>query len=182
VTAAAGQFGNFVLMPLRPAMFSQRSASVDHPVTAFRCPIEMSIGRPGDLRDDFVAEIADLQERADQTARTVAACAVTERAQDGSVSVTVGPGGQLLDISFGARASTLPPRQLSAVAMKLAGQAQRRVSAEVLTAFGGLVRDRPDAMELLTGFLPTTNDSRSPGASRPSRPGSPSRRQQDRNP
>jgi hypothetical protein len=73
------------------------------------------------------------------------------------VTVTVGAGGVLQEITFGTKAYKRPPEALSALVMQLIAAAQKEVSAEVYGAFGGLVGESSD-VAVLQEFLPEPDE------------------------
>ncbi|HVV20760.1 MAG TPA: YbaB/EbfC family nucleoid-associated protein [Pseudonocardiaceae bacterium] len=91
-------------------------------------------------------------ERAEQTQERLASSTSTVGSPDGSVAVTVGPGGNLTGLTLTERAYQQQPHQLAALIMRLAAQAQQQVGAQMLAAFSGLVADSP-ALDVVTPFL-----------------------------
>jgi hypothetical protein len=108
-------------------------------------------------------DLAELSARAQRAAEVVAGYSVTQVAPDRSVTVTVGPGGNLLAIAFGSNARSMPPQRLAALVMKLVGEASLRASGEVRAAFADLVGEDPGAMDVLAPFLGPTDNSPSSG-------------------
>lgn len=107
----------------------------------------------------FDAELQLIKDRAEEVQERLRAASATVRAQDGAVTVTVGAGGVLQGISFGARAYQRPPEALSTLVMQLVAAAQKTVSAEVADAFGDLVGEDSGAMAVLQEFLPETDEA-----------------------
>ncbi|HWC83745.1 MAG TPA: YbaB/EbfC family nucleoid-associated protein [Pseudonocardiaceae bacterium] len=99
-------------------------------------------------------ELAQLKAKADLAQARVREAMETVSAEDGAATVTVGPGGALVDLKFTKRAYQRPPQELAATVMKLVAKGQQKVSAKVMAAFGGLVGENSKAMEVLTEFLP----------------------------
>jgi DNA-binding protein YbaB len=97
--------------------------------------------------------IADLKARADEAAERLSTSSATRQSKNGSVSVTVGPGGNLMGLNLNEQAYEQPPAKLAAEIMRLAGQAQQQVSADVAAAFSGLVGPNSPAMDVLSPFL-----------------------------
>lgn len=106
----------------------------------------------------FTAELAQLRERAEQVQQHIQDASATVRSPDGAATVTVGPSGALLDLSFGNRAYQRPPAALAALVLQLIGTAQQRVGGQVAAAFQGLVGENSSAMELLREFLPESTE------------------------
>lgn len=114
----------------------------------------MTHSNAGDDFAGFDAEMAQLKARAESAQEQIQTATATVSSPDGAVTVTVGASGALTDIRLGDRAYERPPRALAALLMQLCGKAQQRVSAQVMTAFGGLVGESSAAMDMLTQFLP----------------------------
>lgn len=114
----------------------------------------MSSPDPDELLRQLDPGIAELKAKAELAQEQLASSSATTRSSDGSVSVTVGPGGNLTGLNLTERAYQRPPRQLAAQIMQLAAQAQQQVSAQVMAAFGGLVGADSPAMSVLSPFLP----------------------------
>jgi len=103
---------------------------------------------------EFTAELAELKTRAEEVSERVRKATATVSAPDGAATVTVGPGGALVNIAFTARAYQRPPQALASLVLSLIGRAQRQVSAQVTEAFAGIVGEDSPAMDVLTEFLP----------------------------
>jgi hypothetical protein len=108
---------------------------------------------------DLDSDMAELSARAQRAAEAVAGCSVTQMAPDRSVTVTVGPSGNLLDIAFGRNAASMPPQRLAALVMKLVGEASLRARDDVHAAFADLVGGNPVAMDVLAPFMGPADDS-----------------------
>ncbi|HEV2781078.1 MAG TPA: YbaB/EbfC family nucleoid-associated protein [Actinophytocola sp.] len=81
---------------------------------------------------------------------------VTGRAtsQDGAITVTVGPGGRLVDLDIGHAALTMRPEQLAAELVKLAQRATRDANSKLHRSIRGLVdREVTDSLARL-GIAP----------------------------
>jgi hypothetical protein len=103
---------------------------------------------------EFTAELAELKTRAEEVQNRVRAATATVSAPDGAATVTVGPGGALVNIAFTTRAYQRPPQALASLVLSLIGRGQRQVSAQVTEAFAGIVGEDSAAMDVLTEFLP----------------------------
>lgn len=114
----------------------------------------MSTPDPDELLRQLDPGIAELKVKAEQAQERAATSSATRRSPDGSVSVTVGAGGNLTGLELNERAYQRPPRQLAAEIMGLVSQAQQQVSAEVMAAFSSLVGPDSPALSVLTPFLP----------------------------
>jgi DNA-binding protein YbaB len=112
----------------------------------------------GDPLASLNAELEEIKAKAEEMTERLRAASATVRAQDGAVTVTVGAGGVLQEITFGTKAYKRPPEALSALVMQLIAAAQKEVSAEVYGAFGGLVGESSDAMAVLQEFLPEPDE------------------------
>lgn len=115
----------------------------------------MSSPDPDELLRQLDPGIADLKAKAELAQQRISTSSATRRSRDGSVSVTVGAGGGLTGLDLTDRAYEQPPAKLAAEIMRLAGQAQQQVSADVVAAFSGLVGPNSAAMDVLHPFLPT---------------------------
>jgi hypothetical protein len=108
-----------------------------------------------ELLAGFTEELARIQAIAETVQERVQKATATAAAPDGAATVTVGPGGALMNLKFGSRAYSRSPEQLASLVMQLIGKAQAQVGGDMRTAFGELVGDDPQAMDVLTQFLPT---------------------------
>jgi DNA-binding protein YbaB len=100
------------------------------------------------------AQITRLREQAEEIQERMATANATVSSPDESVTVTVGAGGALTDVRFSPRAYQRAPQQLASLLMQTIGRAQRQVSAEIGTAFAGLVGESSTAMSLFDQFRP----------------------------
>lgn len=116
----------------------------------------MSTPDPDELLRQLDPGIADLKAKAELASERISTSSATRHSKDGSVSVTVGPGGNLVGLNLTEQAYQQPPAKLAAEILQLSGQAQQQVSAEIMAAFGGLVGPDSSAMDVLTPFLPRT--------------------------
>jgi hypothetical protein len=114
----------------------------------------LSTPDPDELLRQLDPGIAELKVQAELAQEQISSSRATRHSQDGSVSVTVGPGGNLVELTLTERAYQRPPEQLAAQILQLNGQAQQQVSAEIVAAFSGLVGPDSDAMSVLSPFLP----------------------------
>lgn len=102
--------------------------------------------------------LAAIAERGRQARSELAATEFVERSADGAVTVTVGAGGVMRDISFGPKAAGLPPTQLRASIMK-AYQAGCRKSAERSSEILRRIADvDTPAGQMLRDAVPTFED------------------------
>ncbi|WP_236796210.1 YbaB/EbfC family nucleoid-associated protein [Amycolatopsis sp. GM8] len=115
-------------------------------------------GGDGDPFAAFDAELQQIKARAEEVQERLRTASATVRAPDGAVTVTVNASGVLQEIHFTPAAYRRPPEALSAMVMKLIGEAQQRVSAEVSGAFGDLVGPDSQAMEILREFVPESDE------------------------
>jgi len=102
----------------------------------------------------FTAQMDALQTKAEEVQELLRTTTAKASAPDGAASVTVGPGGALVDLTFGERAYRRRPEALASLVLALVGQAQKQVSAQVAGAFGGLVGEDSPAMAVVNEFLP----------------------------
>ncbi|HET6502085.1 MAG TPA: YbaB/EbfC family nucleoid-associated protein [Amycolatopsis sp.] len=111
------------------------------------------------------SELAELKAKSNGLAHLIGTMSVTGSDQAGAVSVTVGAGGNLLDIKFGRRAMSMLPTQLTELVLKLVRKAQYDVAQEMRTALDKLPGSGSGTMDLLASFLPVRpeNDTRGAG-------------------
>ncbi len=109
---------------------------------------------PGDPLAAFTVELEEIRAKAATAQETLRSATASVQSPDGAVSVTVGPSGVLQDLRFGPRAYERPPQALSGLVLQLIGKAQQKVSAQVASAFEGMVGESSAARELLDEFLP----------------------------
>lgn len=114
----------------------------------------MTTPHPDETLRQLDPELADLKARAELAQEQLASSSATSAAPDGSVTVTVGPGGNLTGLTLTERAYVHDPARLAGQIMELVGKAQRQVGAEMMAAFGGLVGSDSPAMDVLAPFLP----------------------------
>lgn len=100
------------------------------------------------------AEAEQMRAKAEQMQQMLRSAAAKVSSPDGVVTVTVGPSGVLQELKFDARAYRRPPEALSALVLRLIGEAQRKVSAQMTSALGALVGESSQAMELFKEFVP----------------------------
>jgi YbaB/EbfC DNA-binding family len=113
---------------------------------------------PDELLRQLDPGIAELKAKAELAQERIGASSATKQSSDRSVSVTVGPGGNLTGLNLTEQAYQRPPADLAAQIMQLAGQAQQQVGAEIMATFSGLVGPDSTAMSVLTPFLPPRPD------------------------
>jgi hypothetical protein len=119
---------------------------------------------PDELLRQLDPGIAELKAKAELAQERIGASSATRRSADRSVSVTVGPGGNLTGLDLTEHAYQRPPADLAAQIMQLAGQAQQQVSAEIMAALRGLVGPDSTALSVLSPFLPPQrDDDKAPG-------------------
>lgn len=111
-------------------------------------------GGAGDPLAAFTVELEEIRAKAAEAQEKLRSAVATIHSPDGAVSVTVGPSGVLQELRFGARAYERSPQALSGLVMQLIGRAQQKVSADVASAFDGMVGESSAARELLDEFLP----------------------------
>lgn len=108
-----------------------------------------------ELLASFDEELARVKAMAETVQERLQKATATVAAPDGAATVTVGPGGALMNLKFGSRAFSRSPEQLASLVMQLIGKAQLKASGEMMTAFGAMVGEGSQAMELLNQFIPT---------------------------
>jgi DNA-binding protein YbaB len=121
--------------------------------------LTQSVPPGGDPLAAFTAELEEMRAKAATAQEKLRSAVATVQSPDGAVSVTIGPSGVLQDLRFGPRAYERAPQALSSLVMQLIGRAQQKVSAQVATAFSGMVGENSAARELLDEFLPAPEQS-----------------------
>jgi DNA-binding protein YbaB len=107
---------------------------------------------------------AALLERAEQAKATLEQSQVTVSAPDQSVTVTVNPGGALLELRFSPRAQALTLSQLAARVMATYRRACAEASARTMEVMTDLVGPGSSALDLLRSTLPAFDDDASGGS------------------
>lgn len=69
------------------------------------------------------------------------------------VRLTVGPGGNLIDLEFGEKASQLPPAELASLVLRTAKQAHHQAGQAMMQIMQPMIGDS-DAMDFLKTQLP----------------------------
>lgn len=110
----------------------------------------------------FTEELDGLRAKAEKVQEKVRNATATATARDGAVSVTVGPAGALVGLTFTSRAYRQSPEALAALVLSLAADAQRQVGAEVSRAYADLVGESSPAMSVLEEFLPAAEGEEPP--------------------
>ncbi|MEU6152396.1 YbaB/EbfC family nucleoid-associated protein [Actinosynnema sp. NPDC047251] len=103
---------------------------------------------PRQWLDDYESRLADLKQKSDELQENLAAANGTATSPDGAVTITVGPGGGLLNLELGHRACDLGPARLTALIMTTARDAQKAASAKVVEAFAPM-GDGSEAMQVV---------------------------------
>ncbi len=111
--------------------------------------------------EEMLGEYRAMMARLDRMKADVAAMTGTARSPDGSVTVTVGPRGDLLDVALDpSRARKLDLKALAARIVETAGLAATRVDEQVRAEVCDAIPDRlrnlfgPDGTVDLTRLLP----------------------------
>lgn len=118
----------------------------------------------------FTAELEELRTKAEQVQNRIRSASATARSADGAVTVTVGPGGVVQNLTLDSRAYRRPPEALSALILQLIGVAGRQVSTQVAAALSTLVGEDSQAMRLLEEFAPQEPDADQRAEPAPPRP------------
>ncbi|MFT7836571.1 YbaB/EbfC family nucleoid-associated protein [Saccharothrix sp. BKS2] len=108
---------------------------------------------PQQWLDNFEAKLADLQRKSADLQDNLANSQATASSPDGSVTVTVGPNGGLVNIQLGHRATDLGPARLTALIMQTAGAAQKQAAQKVLAAFEPL-GEGTEALRMVSDAIP----------------------------
>jgi DNA-binding protein YbaB len=115
----------------------------------------MTSDEPWRLLDQLVQEVNQQTEQLKQLHEQVSRLSVTVRSNDGLVSVTVGPRGEVRTIDFDPRVyRKLSPSELSALTVEQIQRATRQVSGEMKELMEPFAPDLPfeDLFGEGTGF------------------------------
>jgi len=111
--------------------------------------------------DEMLDEYRGMIARLDRTRADIAGMTATARSSDGSVTVTVGPRGDLVDLALDpTHARNLEPQALATRILETAGLAATRVDEQVRATVCDVFPDRlrnlvgPDGTVDLTRLLP----------------------------
>jgi hypothetical protein len=120
--------------------------------------------------DRMLADITARAERLRHTAAGVAAqlaeTSGTGRSSDGAVVATVAPTGALKDIKLTARATGMPPAQLTRSIMAAVRAAQAEASAAMVAAFAPL-GEGTGTMNMILDHIPKPQADDQPGEEEP---------------
>ena len=108
---------------------------------------------PHQWLDEYEARLADLKQKSADLQENFAASQATVSSKDGSVTITVGPNGGLLNLQLGHRATELGPARLTALIMETAKIAQRQAAHKVLEVFEPL-GEGTQAMSMVMDAIP----------------------------
>lgn len=108
---------------------------------------------PQQWLDNFEAKLADLQRKSADLQENFENSQATASSADGSVTVTVGPNGGLVNIRLGHRATDLGPARLTALIMQTARTAQKQAAQKVMAAFEPL-GEGSEAMRMVSDAIP----------------------------
>lgn len=97
---------------------------------------------PDEWLADFESKVADLQQKATRFKENLESAGTTERAADGSVTVTVAPNGSLTDLRLSDDAMRKSADDLAAEIMALTRTARQTAATSVAEAFVPLGGDR----------------------------------------
>lgn len=103
--------------------------------------------------DEYEARLADLKQKSADLQENFAASQATVSSKDGSVTITVGPNGGLLNLQLGYRATELGSARLTALIMETAKTAQRQAAHKVLEVFEPL-GEGTQAMSMVMDAIP----------------------------
>ncbi|MDU0293708.1 YbaB/EbfC family nucleoid-associated protein [Saccharothrix longispora] len=113
---------------------------------------------PQQWLDNFEAKLADLQRKSADLQENFENSQATATSQDGSVTVTVGPNGGLLNLQLGHRAVELGAARLTAVILQTARTAQKQAAQKVMEAFEPL-GEGTEAMRMVSDSIPDDDQS-----------------------
>jgi DNA-binding protein YbaB len=108
---------------------------------------------PQQWLDEYEARLADLKQKSADLQENFAASNATVSSKDGSVTITIGPNGGLLNLQLGHRAVELGAARLTALIMETAKIAQRQAAQKVLEVFEPL-GEGTEAMSMVMDSIP----------------------------
>lgn len=126
----------------------------------------MNVRDPHEWIAQQEARISELRERAETAQNALTQTGATTTSDDGAVTVTVGPGGQVTDIRLSPRADGLGHQRLQSAIMTTVRSAQAASVAMTTEVMESLLGSDSDAMAFYRSQIPTveTPDEQSDSA------------------
>ena len=113
---------------------------------------------PNQIVASYENEVAELAGRAEEAKERISQLSGTASSPDGAVTVTVGGGGALRNVSFGPRADEMPKERLAAAIMATAQKAQAQASQQILAIMSPLIGEDSDAMRFVREQIPSPEE------------------------
>lgn len=99
-----------------------------------------------------------MREDAERVKQELAESTATSTSPNGAVTVTVGSGGVMRSLRFGARAENVPLAQLSSSIMAAYGKACREAAERGVTIMSQLVGEDSPSLQLMRDAIPPEPD------------------------
>lgn len=106
--------------------------------------------------DSYQQELQGLRARAHRAQVALAAVEATTSSPDGSVTVTVAPGGALRRVVFSEQSEALSRTRLATLVVETVAQAHADAAARATAALAPVIGERSEAMRVLRSHLPVT--------------------------
>ncbi|MDN5749186.1 MAG: YbaB/EbfC family nucleoid-associated protein [Pseudonocardia sp.] len=106
--------------------------------------------------DSYQQELQDIRGRALRAQAELAGVEATTSSADGSVTVTVAPGGALRRVVFSEQSQALSRTRLAALVVEAVARAHADAAARATAALAPLIGERSEAMRTLRAHLPVT--------------------------
>jgi hypothetical protein len=125
---------------------------------------------PDSWVEQYQREAAERLGRAQGLKEDLAAATGSASSPRGEVRLTVGPGGNLIDIEFNAKVAHLAPAELAKLVLRTAKQAHHQAGQAMMEVMRPMIGDG-DAMDFLKTQLPPEPPTEEPNAftTRPTR-------------
>ncbi|GLZ76792.1 hypothetical protein Afil01_15990 [Actinorhabdospora filicis] len=106
----------------------------------------------------FEERIAVMRRRAEEASAALTEGESTHTTRDGSVTVTVGPSGALVDVRFGARAEGMSAPQLSTAIMAAYREAATASARRLQETMSGIVGADSQIMDVFKTHVPVPGE------------------------
>lgn len=104
--------------------------------------------------DTYQQGLQDLRARAHRAQAELAGVEATTASPDGSVTVTVAPGGTVRRVVFSERSAELSRTRLATLVVETVARAHADAASRATEAIAPLLGERSEAMRMLRSHLP----------------------------